>query len=495
MAALACFAILTGLVALGSHTYQRTLLSQSRARVELQLSAYGSALAAALGQRMALVYGVLAFVRTDASQDPAHFERFAADLVKSTPGVLHISITRDGVIRATWPADQVHVGLDFAHDPRERVRSEYERAMARPGLSVAGPLAEVGHGPHLVHRTLAVVAFHPIPVDGGAATSAVILALDIPQLLRQVGLDPLPPSLDLAIKDRSGSVFHGAAGVFAESSVVQRVDLSDGVWELAGSPHGGWGSVVSGPVALFRVAGLFIAALASIVLNLLLQRLAARAQRAQDLARHETEVWRKATRVIGHEINNSLAPVSSLIFSAKQLIQRPEAISRLPEVLDIIGERANHLRTFLDGYARFARLPPPTKRSVEWKPFFDEIGLLYPFVLAAPLPTAPGTFDPEQVQQVLINLLKNARESGSAANQVEIEVRAAKEIVISVLDRGPGMKADELARAGELFFTTKPGGSGLGLHLCREIARAHGGALEISARAGGGLIARVSLAA
>jgi signal transduction histidine kinase len=492
-AALACFCLLAGLVALGSYTYRRTLQSQSRTRVELALSAYGSALAAALGQRLALVYGVMAFVRTDASRDPAHFERFAADLVKSTPGVLHVSLTRDGVIRATWPADMVHLGLDFAHDPRERVRTDYERAMATPRLTIAGPFAEVGTGKHHVQRSLAVVAMHPIPVEGGPANSAVILALDVPQLLHQIGIDPAPASLDLALRDRRGAVFYGDAGVFANGSVVHRIDLPDGAWELAGNPRGGWSTGVSGQVVLLLFAGVFIAALAALVLYLVMQRIAARAQQVQELARHETEVWRKATRIIGHEINNTLAPVSSLIFSAKQLVQRPEAVSRLPGVLDIIGERANHLRTFLDGYSRFARLPPPTKRLVEWKPFFDEIGLLYPFVLTEQLPSAPGVFDPEQVQQVLINLLKNAQESGSAADQVQIEVRAAKEIVISVLDRGPGMKPEALDRAGELFFTTKPGGSGLGLHLCREIARAHGGTFELSARGGGGLIARVSL--
>ena len=90
-----------------------------------------------------------------------------------------------------------------------------------------------------------------------------------------------------------------------------------------------------------------------------------------------------------------------------------------------------------------------------------------------------------------MNLVKNARESGSAPGEVEVEVARDG---IAVLDRGPGMQPEVLARASEPFFSTKEGGSGLGLYLCREVARAHGGALELAARSGGGLEARIRLA-
>jgi signal transduction histidine kinase len=105
----------------------------------------------------------------------------------------------------------------------------------------------------------------------------------------------------------------------------------------------------------------------------------------------------------------------------------------------------------------------------------------------------PARFDPDQMQQVLINLLKNARESGSPSDQVQLEVVRDHEVVISVLDRGPGMKPEDLARAAEPFFTTKPEGTGLGLHLCREVAEAHGGKLEILPRLGGGMAIHVHL--
>jgi signal transduction histidine kinase len=177
------------------------------------------------------------------------------------------------------------------------------------------------------------------------------------------------------------------------------------------------------------------------------------------------------------------------------ITQRPDMLPRLVPVLDIIGERANHLRMFLAGYTRLARLPVPSKRPVDWKPFLDELAILYPFKLAGPPPILPARFDPEQLQQVLINLLKNACESGSPPDEVQMEVTRDHEVVISVLDRGPGMKPEHLVRVAEPFFTTKPGGSGLGLHLCREVAEAHGGVLEILPRTGGGMAVRVHLPA
>lgn len=494
-AGLLCLGALTLATLLGARTFEHALVSQSRARLQLQVGAYASALTAALAQRLALVYGVAAFVQSDGGGDPARFDRFAADIVASATGVLHVSLTRDGVITASYPAAMAPVGLDFAHDPRERVRREYERAMAAPHITIAGPFHEVGSGPHVSNHSLAVVALHRLRAGGLGPARAVLMAIDVPPLLRQVGIDPVPASLELALRDGGGGVFHGDAGLFARDAVVQRVELPDGAWELAATPRGGWPSGVAGQVALFRLAGLFIAVLASLVLYLLLQRLAARAQRAQELARRETEVWRKAMRIVGHEINNSLAPVTSLVYSAKQLVQRPELLPRLAPVLDVIAERSDHLRTFLDGYSRLARLPPPEKRPVEWRPFLAEIAALYPFVQVGTLPAAPGHFDPGQLQQVLINLLKNARESGSPEGEVQLEVRGGREVVITVLDRGPGMKEEELARAGEPFFTTKPAGSGLGLHLCREILQAHGGALELAARPGGGIVARARLPA
>jgi two-component system nitrogen regulation sensor histidine kinase NtrY len=213
----------------------------------------------------------------------------------------------------------------------------------------------------------------------------------------------------------------------------------------------------------------------------------------KELARKEVETWKKAIRVLSHEVGNSLAPVTSLVHSARLMAASPAGHEkRLAAALDTIEERATHLRAFLDGYASFARLPLPTKRAVPWKDLLAGVEGLYAFKVEGELPAAPVVADAGQLQQVLINLLKNAAESGSAPEAIALGARALSEggFELSVSDRGKGMAPDVLRSALLPFFSTKKTGSGLGLALCREIIEAHGGHLSLHPREGGGLTVR-----
>ncbi len=207
------------------------------------------------------------------------------------------------------------------------------------------------------------------------------------------------------------------------------------------------------------------------------------------ILRKEAETWKRTIRVISHEINNSLAPISSLIHSSRLMLGRPELGPRLAEALDTIEERSAHLRGFIEGYARFARLPPPRKTASRWEALIDSVRPLYSFRVEGQLPDRPGEFDAGQLQQVLINLLKNAVESGGPPDAITISVTEvpAGAFELRVEDRGKGMRDEELKNALLPFFSTKPSGSGLGLPLCREIVEAHGGTLSLSPRVGGGI--------
>ncbi|MBU6249171.1 MAG: PAS domain-containing protein [Xanthomonadaceae bacterium] len=207
----------------------------------------------------------------------------------------------------------------------------------------------------------------------------------------------------------------------------------------------------------------------------------------RELSRQEVASWKRVIRVISHELNNSLAPISSLAHSGAELARRGE-VERLPGVFATIGERARHLHGFIAGYASFAKLPAPRKVAVAWAPFLEGLALHCRFRLVGTPPEQPGWFDAAQVEQVLINLIKNAHEAGGPDDEVTLALQVlGRELRIEVADRGPGMSETVLAQALLPFYSTKRSGTGLGLALAREIAEAHGGRIALANREGGGL--------
>jgi len=217
-----------------------------------------------------------------------------------------------------------------------------------------------------------------------------------------------------------------------------------------------------------------------------------------ELGRQEIEVWKKVIRLINHELNNSLAPISSMVHSARLIAKNPAQIAKLDRVFDTIEERSSHLAAFLEGYARFARLPKPRSERVRWAPFLDGIRMLYPDLKVGEAPDQEGFFDAGQLQQALINLLKNAFEASAepfGVDAVELSVSAAEggAATLTVADRGTGMTDEVLKNALLPFFSTKEKGTGLGLALCREIVEAHRGKLRLARREGGGIVVSIWL--
>lgn len=212
-----------------------------------------------------------------------------------------------------------------------------------------------------------------------------------------------------------------------------------------------------------------------------------------ELRRQEVQTWKKVIRVISHELNNSLAPVASLANSAGALIQRGQ-YERLPDILQIIEERAQHLESFIHGYARFAKLPTPRLENIQWPSFISRLQSQVGFRLVGTLPEESVQFDVAQMEQALLNLLKNALESGSPASGVTLEVRPMVEGVrIEVSDQGSGMSDAVMSNALVPFYSTKRNGTGLGLALAREIIEAHGGRIMLNNRDGGGLMVSLIL--
>jgi PAS domain S-box-containing protein len=210
------------------------------------------------------------------------------------------------------------------------------------------------------------------------------------------------------------------------------------------------------------------------------------------LREEERAAWKRIIRVLSHEINNSLAPIKSISGSLKSMLGRETLAGELGDDvergLSVIAGRAEALGRFMASYATLARLPPPEPAEVRvaWlvRGVADLETRLSVEVIGGQDLTVRA--DPDQLEQALINLVRNAvdatLESGGTGVSIRWITRAGK-LHLLVEDRGPG-----LAETGNLFvpfYTTKPGGSGIGLVLSRQIAEGHGGTLELENRGDG----------
>jgi nitrogen fixation/metabolism regulation signal transduction histidine kinase len=209
---------------------------------------------------------------------------------------------------------------------------------------------------------------------------------------------------------------------------------------------------------------------------------------SQPLREQEREAWRRLIRVLGHELNNSLAPIKSIAGSLESLLGRmppPEDWREdMQRGLGVVASRADALSRFIGEYARLARLPPPSRRSVELGPLARRVVALeerLPVAMSAG-PDVTLNADPDQLEQLLINVVRNAVDAARETRGcVALGWRvSAGSVEIWVEDEGPGLQ--NTSNLFVPFFTTKPGGSGIGLAISRQIAEAHNGTLALENR-------------
>ncbi len=222
------------------------------------------------------------------------------------------------------------------------------------------------------------------------------------------------------------------------------------------------------------------------------------------LREEERGAWQRLIRVLGHELNNSLTPIKSIAGSLhaqlSQPVLTPDARQDFQRGLAIIGTRADSLNRFLQAYRQLAQMPPPVVRKTALPPIVERVAGLETRlrVRVIPGPDIEMMLDPDQFEQMLINVVRNAveaaleprhtdnanglREGVEATHLVDPQVvmhweLADKDLVLTIDDNGPGFLNP--SNAFVPFYTTKPAGSGIGLVLCRQIAEAHGGSIEL----------------
>ncbi len=218
-------------------------------------------------------------------------------------------------------------------------------------------------------------------------------------------------------------------------------------------------------------------------------RLLVLADLSRALRDEERQAWQRLIRVLGHEVNNSLAPIKSVAQSLRsRLPAGAPAEDDVARGLDLIAARAEALARLMGAYARLARLPTPRPAPLDVETWVRRVAGMETRLAVAVMAGPPAVIqaDGDQLDQLLINLVSNAVDASREASGSSVEVAWSVEediVEVRVKDDGPGIA--ETANLFVPFFTTKPKGTGIGLALSRQIAESHGGTLTLVNRTDG----------
>ncbi len=377
IAALVALLALGGCWWAGHRWYRGALLAEARGDVQAQLDPYGNALTIDLRRRFDLLYGLQAWVSTQASMADlsANFESFARQLTQGMAGIRNVNIAPGGVIRLVFPraGNDGIIGRDLINESRREIREELAKTMSS---AATGPI-------RLMVEESGVVA-HLAIYRGGKFWGLINVVLDIIPILEEAGIAK-QMNLQLALRNGRGQLFFGVPALFDFSPVIHPIDLADGRWELAATPIRGWGDAIERDLWIFDIGALASVLLLSAIAYLLAfrdMRLKVRIQertsslKTQLSLRNEIETQLTASRE-RYQTLVELNPDAIIVTVNKKIVYANNAAVRL------FG--AKSLNDLL-GRSPFDFVEPDTRAEVEE---------FYQRILATGQPSQP-TIQPRQ---------------------------------------------------------------------------------------------------
>ncbi len=222
--------------------------------------------------------------------------------------------------------------------------------------------------------------------------------------------------------------------------------------------------------------------------------------RTRIIEKNEIESWQKLIRVLNHEIMNSITPILSLSETLSEREANEKNYPVMQQAMQTIHRRSKGLLEFVENYRKLTRIPSPVLKQVYVNDLFENLRQLFPedyIDIKKPEKNFTILIDKAQIEQVLINLIKNAAEACQKQESPKIEVVISQPnksgTIIEVSDNGCGIMPNAIDEVFVPFYTTKPQGSGIGLSICRQIINRHGGKISVESQEGVGTIFKVTL--
>lgn len=253
-----------------SHWYQDQLIAEERSRIAVHLESQGNSLEMAISQRLELLESLDAFVQTEIDSSNPNFgeeaNNYLSHIYLGAMGIDNLAIAPDGIFRYVYPKSESEsmIGKSLFRDISPAFREDLQKAIDTHRLVITNPHEMKKGGLGMVARKAIY--------ENGTLWGIISITIDVPAMMQASGLDNATGGLDISLRDDRGHVFFGENRVFQSLPVIHRIELTDGYWELAGMPAGGWMQSVQVPLRIAQMVGLLILGLLTGLYHLVASR-------------------------------------------------------------------------------------------------------------------------------------------------------------------------------------------------------------------------------